>query len=354
MANLIKINFFDPCKIGGADLSITNEFIVMGAILEQKEAIYEQTIEDENGLQVSTFTRVAMKHTLSMLPMPAYMVDLFNLLQYCQTVTITDEDVTYQAHNVEVDIQWVFNQTKALIRMTYDRGAILYKNKCCVSITGDPISDLTIDSVTTTNASGKGWSDASIKVNGSGGVEPYEYGIKIDGEWSLYQLEDTFSDLFAGTYRVRIKDNNGDVYEYPFDILLTQPNTEPPVPMNKHINLDIQFTGNIDEPNSGFTGTINVYAGIGGGDNLVYQKTYGTPRVSVNVQQLAIDNGFTAIKVVLNNFKGYEGGVLKAGYNTIKINNDGTHDVGDAINERETTPITTINNVQVRRHVGEV
>jgi len=54
-------------------------------------------------------------------------------------------------------------------------------------------------------------SDGEIEIVASGGISPYEYGLRTDGEWSAYQETDTFTELEAGIYAVRVRDSNGSV-----------------------------------------------------------------------------------------------------------------------------------------------
>lgn len=54
-------------------------------------------------------------------------------------------------------------------------------------------------------------SDGEIQIIASGGISPYEYGLRTDGEWSAYQETDTFTGLEAGIYAVRVRDTNGSV-----------------------------------------------------------------------------------------------------------------------------------------------
>src|SRR5687767_7266142 len=64
------------------------------------------------------------------------------------------------------------------------------------------LSDLAIAVGSTQNATSCKSIDGVITVNATGGSEPYDFNIN-EGE---YQTNNTFTDLGAGTYTIRVKD----------------------------------------------------------------------------------------------------------------------------------------------------
>ena len=119
-----------------------------------------------------------------------------------------DNGLSYQSANTFLNI----GKGTYLILVKDDRG-------CTFSTSGTVLepSVLSLSLLSKQDINCFGDITGTISVNGVGGVAPYEY--SLDG--TTYRASNIFSDLVAGNYLVRVKDNYGCVRS--LNITLTQP-----------------------------------------------------------------------------------------------------------------------------------
>ncbi|MFN6047532.1 MAG: SprB repeat-containing protein, partial [Bacteroidota bacterium] len=134
-------------------------------------------------------------------------------------------------------------------------------------------------SLTATNVSCNGLSDALITSSGTGGLTPYQYSLN----GGAYQTSSLFNSIGAGTYTVSIKDINGCTANK--SIIITQPTA---------LAISATSTTNVDcKGNS--TGSITV-GGSGGTTPYTYNYAGGS-YASVNTfGSLAAGNHTIGIK----------------------------------------------------------
>ena len=90
--------------------------------------------------------------------------------------------------------------------------------------------------VTIVNASCDGNSNGSITIHAQGGTAPYEYSLNLTNQ---FQSSNLFEDLQVGSHIIKIRDSNGCLYVYNFEI------TEPePLPTLSFENLANSYCDN--------------------------------------------------------------------------------------------------------------
>ena len=128
-------NFTNNCDLG--DISYANGF-TQALCLESEplESFFELDEEGQNngeGRFVRTFARQVKKYVVRSGIVPDYMVDVFERMKLCGTVTLTDlvGDV-HTVYNLEVEHEWLFNDKYyAKIDLTFDYDESVVVGACC-------------------------------------------------------------------------------------------------------------------------------------------------------------------------------------------------------------------------------
>jgi hypothetical protein len=98
------------------------------------------------------------------------------------------------------------------------------ENNCETTWASNPVvitqpAEIVIDDVTEENISCFGLTDGTITVTASGGTGTLEYSIN----GTDYQTSNVFEDLAKDTYEVFVKDENGCIVQWGFDVDITEP-----------------------------------------------------------------------------------------------------------------------------------
>jgi len=134
----IILNFENSCDLGDI---LYQEGLLQTAYLETEpmEMSFPTTLEGQNngeGRFIATFARQVKKYTARLLPLPDYMVEMFNRLRLHDTIELIDlvgdENDVY---NLEVDHEWLSpGKYYARIDLLFDYDEAFVKSACCVEI----------------------------------------------------------------------------------------------------------------------------------------------------------------------------------------------------------------------------
>jgi len=132
------INFSNTCDIGDI---LYQADLVQTVYLESEpmEIAFPTELQGQNngeGKFVRTFTRQVKKYTARLLPLPDYMVDVFNRMRLHDTVELIDlVGDEHDLYNLEVEHEWLSpGKYYARIDLTFDYDEAVVAGSCCVDI----------------------------------------------------------------------------------------------------------------------------------------------------------------------------------------------------------------------------
>lgn len=132
------INFSNTCDLGDI---LYQAGLVQTVYLESEpmEIAFPTELQGQNngeGKFVRTFTRQVKKYTARLLPLPDYMVDVFNRMRLHDTVELIDlVGDEHDLYNLEVEHEWISpGKYYARIDLTFDYDEAVVAGSCCVDI----------------------------------------------------------------------------------------------------------------------------------------------------------------------------------------------------------------------------
>ncbi len=129
------INFTNSCDLGDIlyQDGFTQTVFLESEPLEMSFPIEEEGQKNGEARFIRTFARQVKKYTARTLTLPDYMVDVFNRMILCNSITITDlvGDV-HNVYNLEVEHEWMFaDKYYVKLDLTFDYDESVVIGACC-------------------------------------------------------------------------------------------------------------------------------------------------------------------------------------------------------------------------------